>query len=53
LVKRKQLTARQKSALKRHAPHHTKKHMSEMKKMMLSGKTFTAAHKAAMKKVGR
>jgi hypothetical protein len=50
---RKQLTDRQKQTLKRHSVHHTAKHMAEMRKMMRSGKTFTAAHKAAMKKVGR
>jgi len=49
----KQLTDRQKQALKRHGVHHTAKHMAEMRKMMRGGKTFTAAHKAAMKKVGR
>jgi len=27
--------------------------MTEMRKMMRAGKTFTQAHKAAMKKVGK
>ncbi len=49
----KKLTARQEATMKRHAEHHTKKHMSEMRKMMLAGKTFTQAHKAAQKKVGK
>tara|TARA_R100000697_G_scaffold121743_1_gene149546 strand:+ start:2275 stop:2451 length:177 start_codon:yes stop_codon:yes gene_type:complete len=49
----KKLTSRQESALKKHSAHHTKKHMSEMRKSMRGGKTFTAAHKLAMKKVGR
>ncbi len=49
----KKLTARQEATMRRHAEHHTKKHMSEMRKMMLAGKTFTQAHKAAQKKVGR
>tara|TARA_S200002703_G_C3727262_1_gene223472 strand:- start:657 stop:806 length:150 start_codon:yes stop_codon:yes gene_type:complete len=47
------LTKRQEATLKRHSEHHTKKHMTEMRKMMSAGKTFTAAHKAAMKKVGK
>ena len=47
------LTKRQQTALKRHSVHHTAKHMSEMRKMMRSGKTFTQAHRATMKKVGK
>lgn len=49
----KKLTQRQQNALKRHSVHHTRKHMTEMRKAMRAGKTFTAAHKLAMKKVGR
>ena len=47
------LTLRQKSALKRHNVHHTKKHMALMRKLMKHGKTFRHAHKTAMKKVGK
>ena len=47
------LTIRQREALKRHAKHHTAKHMTSMKKAMRGGKTFGAAHKEEMKKVGR
>ena len=47
------LTKRQKATLKRHSVHHTAKHMTEMRKMMGAGKTFTQAHRAAMKKVGK
>ena len=47
------LTDRQKSALKRHSEHHTKKHMDMMKRLMRNGKTFTVAHKEAIKKVGK
>ncbi len=50
---KKSLTKRQKDALKRHSKHHTRKHMTEMRRRMRGGSTFTAAHKAAMKKVGR
>tara|TARA_R100000278_G_scaffold75040_1_gene58646 strand:- start:74 stop:241 length:168 start_codon:yes stop_codon:yes gene_type:complete len=49
----KKLTTRQEAAMKRHAEHHTKKHMVEMRRLMKSGKTFTEAHKMVMKKVGR
>tara|TARA_R110002012_G_scaffold149268_2_gene308276 strand:+ start:1339 stop:1512 length:174 start_codon:yes stop_codon:yes gene_type:complete len=49
----KKLTKKQTDVLSRHSEHHTTKHMAEMRKAMKSGKTFTAAHKLAMKKVGR
>ena len=52
-IKRKALTARQQATLKRHAPHHSGKHMAEMRKAMKAGKTFGQAHKAAMRKVGK
>ena len=50
---KKALTTRQKTALKRHAKHHTVKHMASMKKDMMAGMSFTASHKKAMKKVGK
>jgi len=53
LMAPRKLTNRQKTTLKKHSKHHTKKHMSSMKKAMKKGKTFKAAHKKAMKKVGR
>ena len=53
MVKKSKLTARQENAMKRHSKHHTKKHMSYMKQLMLKGKTFTESHKMAMKKVGK
>ena len=48
------LTQRQKDTLKRHSRHHSKKHMNLMINLMTKGKgkTFTASHKAAQKKVG-
>ena len=51
----KTLTQRQKDALARHKKKgtHTRKHMEEMKKLMLKGKTFTEAHNLTMKKVGK
>ena len=52
---KKELAARQKTALPNHKKKgtHTRKHMEEMKKMMLKGKTFTEAHNLTMKKVGK
>jgi hypothetical protein len=47
------LTKTQKTTLKKHSPHHTKKHMSSMKKNMKKGKSFSKAHAIAIKKVGR
>ncbi len=49
----KKLTTRQQAALKRHSKHHTAKHMAAMRKDMRAGKTFSAAHRAAMKKFGK
>tara|TARA_R110002012_G_scaffold279111_1_gene467032 strand:- start:2410 stop:2571 length:162 start_codon:yes stop_codon:yes gene_type:complete len=53
MAKTKVLTKRQMDTLKRHEKHHSKKHINEMKVAMKKGKTFTQAHKAAMKKVGK
>mgnify|MGYP003653316130 FL=1 len=47
------LTEQQKNTMKKHSEHHSAKHMSEMKKAMISGKTFTQAHNIAQKKVGK
>ena len=54
-MKKKKLTTRQKNALKRHKSTHgpTKAHMDEMIKAMLAGKTFTEAHRLAMRKKGK
>ncbi|QDP62648.1 MAG: hypothetical protein Unbinned1327contig1000_7 [Prokaryotic dsDNA virus sp.] len=51
--KRKGLTIRQKKTMKRHSEHHSDKHMALMTRLMISGRSFTEAHKAAMKKVGK
>ena len=53
IKKKKALTKRQEDTLKKHSVHHTKKHMSTMRKLMSEGKTFTESHKMAMKKVGK
>tara|TARA_Y100001951_G_C11290445_1_gene271757 strand:- start:756 stop:908 length:153 start_codon:yes stop_codon:yes gene_type:complete len=47
------LTPRQQTTLKKHAEHHTTKHMAMMRKEMRAGKSFTAAHKKAQKMVGK
>ena len=51
--KTKEITKRQKETLKKHSVHHTAKHMTEMRKLMRSGKSFTQAHKSATRKVGK
>ncbi len=48
-----ELTKRQKDTMKKHSVHHTKKHMMFMSNKMKGGMSFTAAHKLAMKKVGK
>ena len=52
-IKMAALTKRQQATLKKHSVHHTAKHMTEMRKLMRAGKTFTQAHKSATRKVGK
>jgi len=52
-VSLKGLTTRQTTAMKNHSKHHTVKHLKQMVKEMKKGKTFSASHKLAMKKVGK
>ena len=47
------LTKRQQTAMKRHSVHHTAKHIRSMVTAMRKGSTFGAAHKSAMRKVGK
>ena len=47
------MTQNQKDKLKEHSKHHSTKHMSIMKKMMKGGASFTKAHNAAKKMVGK
>ena len=47
------LTKKQKSLMSKHGEHHSPKHMQEMTKAMQTGKSFTAAHQTAQKKVGK
>ena len=53
MAKKKQLTIQQKTTLLKHSVHHTPAHMSYMRQAMASGKTFTQAHREAIKKVGK
>jgi len=53
MVHKKALTKRQTDTLQRHKKHHTQKHIAEMKKEMLKGKTFKESHTLALKKVGK
>ena len=52
-IKKKALTKRQESSLKRHSKHHTTGHMKFMKRRMLMGDTMRQAHKKAQSKVGK
>ena len=47
------LNKRQQTAMKRHGEHHTAKHLRDMLKRMKKGKSFTEAHRASQKSVGR
>tara|TARA_R100001510_G_C7487908_1_gene97025 strand:- start:119 stop:298 length:180 start_codon:yes stop_codon:yes gene_type:complete len=47
------LNKRQQGAMKRHAKHHTAKHIRMMVNAMKKGATFGGSHKIAMKKIGR
>lgn len=47
------LSKAKKDKLMKHSDHHTMKHMKAMIKDMEKGKTFSQAHKSAMKNVGK
>jgi hypothetical protein len=49
----KELTKKQKTTLMKHKKHHSKEHMDFMKKEMKKGKSFTIAHRMALKKIGK
>tara|TARA_R100000935_G_C2768550_1_gene136693 strand:+ start:356 stop:502 length:147 start_codon:yes stop_codon:yes gene_type:complete len=46
------INKKEKKTLNKHKKHHTKKHMSQMKKDMKKGTTFKKSHNKAMRKVG-
>lgn len=52
-TRKKSLTKRQEASMKRHAKHHSAKHMRYMKNLMMKGDTFRSAHKKAQAKVGK
>ena len=52
-VAKKSLTKRQEETMKKHSKHHSRKHMNFMRKEMLKGKTFSQAHKLALKSIGK
>tara|TARA_R100001510_G_C7540618_1_gene128351 strand:+ start:177 stop:341 length:165 start_codon:yes stop_codon:yes gene_type:complete len=45
--------AAQAAMLKKHAQHHSDKHMALMRKLMSKGMTFNQAHKVAQKEAGK
>ena len=47
------LTAEQKTKLKEHRKHHTRKHIASMQMAMLKGESFDGAHERALKSVGK
>jgi len=47
------LSKRQVSAMRRHARHHTAKHLRSMVSAMRKGATFGQSHTSAMRKVGK
>ena len=50
---KKDLSPRQKALMKEHKVHHTKEHMSMMRKLMKEGFCFEQAHEMTMKKIGK
>ena len=49
----KDLTPRQKKTMRRHAVHHSLKHMRSMARSLKNGSTFASAHNKAMRSVGK
>tara|TARA_R100000734_G_scaffold19128_1_gene18333 strand:- start:5172 stop:5345 length:174 start_codon:yes stop_codon:yes gene_type:complete len=47
------LPKRTQEAMKKHSTHHTSGHIKIMVAAILQGKTFTEAHKIAMRQVGK
>tara|TARA_Y100000593_G_C4144928_1_gene254153 strand:- start:253 stop:438 length:186 start_codon:yes stop_codon:yes gene_type:complete len=47
------LNKNQRSAIRRHSAHHTKKHIQEMVSSMNRGSSFNQSHIQAMRKVGK
>ena len=49
----KDLTPRQKKAMRRHAVHHSLAHIRSMTRSLKKGSTFANAHSKAMKTTGK
>ena len=49
----KAISEKDEKKLKRHSKHHTPKHIKDMRKRILSGKTFNQAHMESQKAVGK
>jgi argininosuccinate lyase len=41
------------STMRKHAKHHSRRHIAHMKKMMKKGYPFRKAHRSATRKVGK
>ena len=52
-TRKKSLSKRQETTMKKHSKHHSSKHMKFMRTKMMQGMSFTDAHKEAQKKVGK
>jgi len=50
---RKDLSKGQKELMKEHKQHHSKEHMTMMRKLMKDGYCFQQAHDITMKKIGK
>ena len=48
----KDLKPRQQKTMRSHARHHSLKHMRSMARAMKKGRTFSQAHRSAMRSVG-
>ena len=49
----RKITEQQKKKLADHKIHHTSKHMTEMRRLMKMGKSFTEAHRMTQKKIAK
>ena len=49
----KDLKPRQQKTMRSHARHHSLKHMRSMANAMKKGRTFSQAHRSAMRSVGK
>lgn len=50
---KKKISKANMTKLRRHSSHHTKKHMSVMRRHMRAGKSFAQSHRMAIRRVGK